>query len=150
MPRLASSLEPALSTRADDARVLLEAVLVDDVQHRQPRAIETGLPPKVLKWSRRVSVSAISGRVVHGAERRAVADALGHRDDVGHHAPVLEAPVVLAGAAEAGLHLVGDAEAAVLADDVVGLLKIVRRACVTPPTPWIGSAMNAAISPGVA
>ena len=62
-----------------------------------------------------------------GAERHAVADALGHRHQVGRDAPVLEAPEMLAGAAEAGLHFVGDAQAAVLADDVVDDLEIFRR-----------------------
>ena len=62
---------------------------------------------------------------------------------------VLESPVVLAGSAESGLHLVGDAQAAVLADDRVRFLQIFGAPCVAPPTPWIGSAMNAAILPGV-
>ena len=62
---------------------------------------------------------------------------------------VLEAPVVLAGAAEAGLDLVGDAEPAVLADDVVDDLEIAGGISTTPPTPCIGSAMKPATLPGV-
>jgi hypothetical protein len=61
----------------------------------------------------------------HGGERDAVAEALGHGDDVGDHAEVLEPPVVLAGAAEAGLHLVGNTQAAVLPHDPVGLAEVV-------------------------
>src|SRR5262249_53094213 len=53
-----------------------------------------------------------------GAERGAVADALGHRHEVRRHAPVLEAPEVGAGAAEAGLHFVSDAQPTEAVDDV--------------------------------
>ena len=60
----------------------------------------------------------------HGGERRAVADALGHRDDVGDHALRLEPPEVRAGAGEARLHLVGDAEAPCGSHMVVGGFQI--------------------------
>ena len=59
-----------------------------------------------------------------GGERRAVADALGHGDDVGNHALRFEAPVVRARAAEAGLHFIGDAHAAGGAHVLVGVLQI--------------------------
>ena len=78
-----------------------------------------GLPPNVLKWTRFFITSEMPTGGGHRAERRAVADALGHRDHVGHDVPILVRPVVMAGAAEAALHFVGDADAAVLADDVV-------------------------------
>ena len=85
-----------------------------------------GLPPNVLKYTRflqrRRDVAA--GR--HRGDRRAVAQALGHRDDVGRHAPVLVRPVVIARAAEAALHFVGNAQPAVLADDVVHDLEVLR------------------------
>jgi len=55
-----------------------------------------------------------------------VADALRHGHDVGDNAGVLEAPEVVAGAAEPGLDLVGDAHAAVLAHDVVGETEVLR------------------------
>ena len=59
-------------------------------------------------------------------------------------------PVVMAGAAEAALHFVGDADAAVLADDVVDDLEDTPfGGVIVPPTPWIGSPMKQAISPGV-
>ena len=48
----------------------------------------------------------------YGAEGVAVADALGHDDDVGDDAVTLEAPEVGARAAEARLHLVRDQQAA--------------------------------------
>ncbi len=90
--------------------------------------MQTGLPPKVLKWIRCVSASAISRRVVTAASGAPLPMPLAMVTMSGVDAPVLEAPVVVAGAAEAGLHLVGDAEPAVLADDGVGLPQVVRRA----------------------
>ena len=59
----------------------------------------------------------------HGPERQPVADPLGHRDDVGHDAVRLKAPVVLARPPEARLHLVGDAEPARGAHGLVGWLQ---------------------------
>ena len=58
----------------------------------------------------------------HRGERAAVADALGHRDDVGNHALRFEAPEMRARAAKAGLHFVGDAHAAGRADVFVDVL----------------------------
>ena len=62
-----------------------------------------------------------------GADGHAVAHAFGAGDDVGHHFPVLDAEPVLAGAAEAGLHFVGDEQAAVFFDGVENDLEIFRR-----------------------
>ena len=53
-----------------------------------------------------------------GAERPAVGDALGHGDDVGHDAEVLDG-VELAGTTEAALHLVGDEEHAFVVEDAL-------------------------------
>src|SRR6516225_2004343 len=60
-------------------------------------------------------------------ERHAVADALGHRHDVGDHALRLESPEMRAGAAKTGLHLVRNAHAAGGADIFVRLLEITLR-----------------------
>src|SRR5207247_9000049 len=62
-----------------------------------------------------------------GAQRRAVANALGHRHQLGRHAPVLEAPELRARSPEAGLHFVGDAHAAMTAHDVVDDAELLRR-----------------------
>ena len=75
-----------------------------------------------------VSACAISIRVVTARERHAVADSLRHRDEVGHDVEVLESPVVIARASEAGLHFVGDAETAVLARDLVRFAQVIPRA----------------------
>ena len=61
----------------------------------RPCVMLIGLPPKVLKWTRFFSVADDLAAWRHGAERRAVADALGHRHHVGRHAPVLKRPVVM-------------------------------------------------------
>src|SRR5262249_58323850 len=57
----------------------------------------------------------------------AVADALGHRQEVGRNAPVLEPPDRGAGAAEPGLHFVSDAQPAVPPHDVVDDPEVLRR-----------------------
>ena len=112
-------VERVLQMRADFERVLLDVLFVDDFERRQ------ALRHADRVAAERVEVDAVlhhfgdADRRRHRAERRAVADALGHRDHVGHDAPILVGPVVMAGAAEAALHFVGDADAAVLADDVV-------------------------------
>lgn len=59
-------------------------------------------------------------------QRQAVADSFGHRHDVGHDTLVLEAPVVAAGAAETGLHLVCHANAACLAYRLQGTATMSR------------------------
>ena len=61
------------------------------------------------------SASSVGGRQQAG-DGLAVAHGLAQGDDVGHEAVALEAPHMLAGAAEAGLHLVGDEQAAGGAD----------------------------------
>ena len=88
---------------------------------------EIGLPPNVeiVSGLQRVGDPGVAMR---DAERQPVRDALRHRHDVGLDAVVLDAPHLAAGAAEAGLHLVADEEAAVLADDVDGDLEVLRRA----------------------
>ena len=60
----------------------------------------------------------------HRGEGEAVSDSFGHHHDVGNDALAFESPVVGAGAAEAGLDFVGNAESAVTAHDVVGLRKV--------------------------
>ena len=56
-----------------------------------------------------------------------VRDPLGHRHDLGLDAAVLDAPPLAAGAAEAGLHLVADEDAAVLPDDLDRDLEVLLR-----------------------
>ena len=60
-------------------------------------------------------------------ERAAVADAFRHGDDVGNDALRFETPVMRAGAAEAGLHFIRDADAAGGAHVLVGVLESNRR-----------------------
>ena len=120
--------EPVLEVAADRQGVLLDALAVDDLERRQP----LGHRDRVA--AERVEVDP----VLHDAgdlrprdaraQRRPVADPLGHGDQVGRDAPVLEAPEGRAGPAEAGLDLVGDAQAAVLADDLVDDLEVLAEA----------------------
>ena len=60
-------------------------------------------------------------------QRAAIANAFGHGDDVRNDVLVSKAPIVRAGAAEAGLHFVGDAKAAGRTRRVVGGFEIAVR-----------------------
>ena len=53
------------------------------------------------------------GAAGHARERKSAAESLGHGDQIGHHARVLDGEH-LAGARDAALHLVGDQDDAVL------------------------------------
>ena len=83
-----------------------------------------------------------------GADGHAVAEGLGHGDDVGPHAEVLEAEP-LAGAAEAGLHLVDD-EQQRRARRRGGArpAKYSGVAGLTPPSPCTGSSSTAPTTVG--
>jgi hypothetical protein len=77
-----------------------------------------------------------------------VAEALGEGQDVGLDPVGLDAPEVLAGAAPAGLDLVGDEQDAVLVADLLHRPEEPVGRVANPPTPWIGSAIRQATSPG--
>ena len=83
------------------------------------------------------------GAAGHGGQRQAAGDALGRGDEVGDDALVLAGEPV-AGAAEAGLDLVGDEEDAVLGAPVRDPLEVAARRTMKPPSPWIGSMITAA------
>ena len=123
-----SSSRPVAQQRCPCTSAFVGEVLVlDDVDaSRSPRRTRSGCR-RTSRWCSAFSESAISGVAIVHAERQAVRDALGHRHDVGLDAPVLDAPHLAAGAAEAGLHLVADEQAAVLADDVDRDLEVLRR-----------------------
>src|ERR1019366_8729655 len=57
-------------------------------------------------------------------DRAAVGEALGPRHDVRNHAPMLDAEPLAAGAPPAGLHLVADEDAAVIAHDLLHDLEV--------------------------
>ena len=75
--------------------------------------IASGLPPKVEPWVPAVMPFAASSVARHGADRKAAAERLGERHDVGRDAGALIGEQ-LAGAAHAGLHLVEDQQKTVL------------------------------------
>ncbi len=72
----------------------------------------TGLPPNVVPCAPGPSRSAASPKARQRADRQAAAEALGQGDDVGLDAVGLVGEPV-AGAADAGLHLVEDQQRAV-------------------------------------
>ena len=111
--RSASARRPAISRLPRTRVVLLESLLLDHLEDGQTgrgdeRIAAEGVDVEILRQR-----GGDLRRRHHGRQWQAVADALGHGHDLGHDAGALEAPVVVAGAGEAGLHLVGDADAAV-------------------------------------
>ena len=126
--RVCSSSSPALSrpptTRAFSCRPSSSMMS----STASPAAIETGLPPKVLKWIAGGDRLGDLAARRHGGERPAVADALGHRDDVGHDAEVLEAPVVLARCGRSRSALRRRCRGRRARARCVGLPQVVRRA----------------------
>lgn len=76
---------------------------------------------------RRAEGARDRGRRHHGGHRVPVSHALGHGHDVGRDAVRLEVPKVLAGPAEARLHFVRHAHAAVAPDQPVRLFQIAFR-----------------------
>ena len=107
--------------------VALNVLGVDDFQRRQSLRHAIGLPPKVLKWRRFFIMAAISGRVTHAPSGAPLPMPLAIVTRSGVTPQFSKPQNFVAGAAEAGLHLIGDAQAAMLADDVVDDLEILRR-----------------------
>ena len=80
--------------------------------------MEIGLPPKVDRPTAWQAVHQVAAGD-DAADREAVAQALGEGHHVGRHAVVLDAEERAAGAAPAGLHLVGDEQDALLVEDLL-------------------------------
>ena len=97
----------------DLGSVLHQPLSLDGVQHCQCRRARHGVAGKGVEVARVLPElrQGVGGRH-QSRDRLAVAHRLSHRDDVGHDTMALEAPQVFAGAAEAGLDLVGDEQAA--------------------------------------
>ena len=82
------------------------------------------------------------------AHGRAVGHAFGGGEDVRFHVPVLDAEPLLAGAPEAGLHLVGDEEPAEFLDDLENLLEILQRGRDEPAHALDGLGQKSGDAPG--
>ena len=101
--------EPA----AEHVRARLQALVADHVEHGEADRGRDRVAAEGVEVLHAVRERARDlRRRDDRAQRVAVADRLAHRDDVGHDALRLEAPEVRADAAEADLHLVGDADPA--------------------------------------
>ncbi len=122
---LTEVLQTLEKVAAEVERVRLQALFLDHVEHRQA----DGAGDRVAAEGAE-ELHAVGERVGDlrrgddGRHRVAVADRLAEDDDVRHHALGLEGPELAADAAEADLHLVGDAEAAGRADVAVGGLEV--------------------------
>ena len=90
-----------------------DVVFTNVIEHRLSRRHRHGIARE------RVEVRVVVGKCVehvganrHGGTRDAVSHGFAHRHDIGHDAMAREAPERIARAAESGLHLVGNIEAA--------------------------------------
>ncbi len=90
-----------------------QPLVADDVEHGETRPPETGLPPKVLKYSMPLAkAAAISGRQATAPIGWPLPIGLPMVTMSGTDVLGLEGPEMRADAAEADLHFVGDADAA--------------------------------------
>ena len=115
---LAIAREAGKEPRAERRGALGEA-LVDDARSasRGPTAAASGLPPNVLPWSPGRNTPMTSSRARNAdTGSNPPPERLAEHEPVGLHAVVV-AREQLAGAAEAGLHLVGDEQHVALAAD---------------------------------
>jgi hypothetical protein len=112
---------------ANNVTILLQLLLVDDVQDGRGHAARHRITAKSVEVER---LAEHIGHLFASDERghgKAVADSLGHCDNVGHDVVILEAPVVGAGATETGLDLVGHDEATARAYMLSGAFDEVTR-----------------------
>src|SRR5262249_31540631 len=112
--------QTGLQMGADASAILLDTLGVDDLERRQSLGHRDGIATKGGEVDTACHRSGDLGAGDARSECDAVAHPLGHRHEVGDHAPVLESPEMLARAAEARLHLVSDAESTMFADDLIG------------------------------
>lgn len=120
--------EPRLQMIADRPGIFLQLFLGHDVEHRHAgdatdRAAAGGGKESALLLQRLRNLP----RGDDGAERMAVAHALGDGDDIRHDALLLEAPEIMPEPGIADLHFVGDAEAAASAYLRIELFEIAFR-----------------------
>ena len=146
---LGEFVQAGFEVRADALGVALDVVAVDDVEGGEPLRHRDGVAAEGVEVDPVLHGPGDFGAGDAGAQRSAVADPLGHGHEVGGDSPVLEAPEMLAGPAETGLDLVGDAKAAGLADDIVDDPEVFGGRGDDAADPWIGSPMKAATSPEV-
>ena len=120
---------------------------------RAPRSAAraaSGWPPNVVAWSPGRERCGDFGPGPARTDRHAVAERLGHRDDVGPDAAVLEAEPA-AGAPEPGLHLVHDEQRfAFVAQPRAPPARYSVRRGFTPPSPCTGSSITAATRSSIA
>ena len=127
----AQRLQQRLEVRLEVRDVRRDALALPGVQHGHP-----GRHRHRVAAEREDVLEARPGRLERLADavadrdraqrRVAAADALAHREDVGHHAPVVDREV-LAGASEPGDHLVHDEQHAVAVADLADERPVVVR-----------------------
>src|SRR6185312_10811941 len=125
-------LQSILQALAQNARVFLQSLFIDDVENGESGSHANRITAE------RIEVDALGEGLgnLHSSrdrrERHTVADAFRHGDEIGNNAEVFESPVVIAGASETGLYFIGNAQAAILAGDRISFAQIIRRAVRRP------------------
>src|SRR5690606_16912002 len=108
-------------------RVGLKALLLDDLENGTALGHGNGITTESIEVDAGGEGLGDLRGGDDGSEGAAIADAFGHRHDIGDDTLGLEAPEVGAGAAEAGLDFIGDAEATGGAGVRVGVLQVAVR-----------------------
>ena len=115
-------LEPREHVVADDARVLLQLLLLEDIEHRVRRGAGHRIAAESIEVHHLAPRTRSQARRGHDAgDGVAVAHRLAERDEVRDDAIPLVTPHVGAGAAKAGLNFVRDIDPACAAYDLDGL-----------------------------
>ncbi len=114
VPHVAQSGEQAL---ADDAGVRCELLVAHHIERGLCRGDRDGVAAEGVEVANLATEGIDEVPARHdGGDRVAVAHRLSDGDEVGHQAVAIEAPHAGTQPAEAGLHLVGDEQAAALSD----------------------------------
>ncbi len=126
-------LQPLLEEGAGRAGIFLQAFLLDCVEHGHAGGAGHRIAAK------RVEVAGLGTEFLdefwaqrHAGDRKAVAHRFAHGHHVGHQPVALEAPEGFPRAREAGLHLVGDEDTALGADQIDGGFEEARRIGIEP------------------
>ncbi len=110
--------------RTHGARIGLKAFAFQDVEDRHSRGAGDGIAAEGVEVARLAAERLHDLRLDHhGGDGMTVAHRLAHGDDVRCEAVALETPQLVARAAEARLHFVGDEQASGFADRVDGLFQ---------------------------
>src|SRR6266404_9942970 len=123
-------LEPVQSSEnmiTDLERIFLQFLALDHVQHSSSLRAHDWISAKSIEVRALPERGGDFRRGHDRAERTTVTDSFGHCHDIGNHTLGFESPIMCAGAAEARLHFIGDAQTAGAANMFVNVFKVAIR-----------------------